>query len=131
MNVTIKVIPHASQRYRTPGDWWWTDKDDTGDLEIRVSKLSDWRYEMLVAVHELVEVLLCRYFRIPEWQVTAFDENYERERAEGLHGVDEEPGDDPSAPYRKEHFFATTVERLFSATLLVDWSLYEKEISAL
>ena len=34
---------------------WW-DPDDT--LQMRISALPDWRYSMLIAIHELVEALL-------------------------------------------------------------------------
>lgn len=37
----------------------------------------------------------------------------------------------PNAPYRKEHFFATSLERLFSAELDVDWQEYERFVDAL
>jgi hypothetical protein len=52
MKVVMTVIPHQKQRYDTVGDWHFTSK---GDLKITVSKLSDPRYETLIAVHELVE----------------------------------------------------------------------------
>ena len=58
MNVCIKIIPHKEQRHPTVGDWFF---DVNGDLFIRVSKMSDWRYEMCVAAHELIEVLICKH----------------------------------------------------------------------
>lgn len=48
MNVKIEIIPHTGQRYPTVGDWLF---EENGDLTIRISKLSDWRREMLIAVH--------------------------------------------------------------------------------
>jgi hypothetical protein len=42
-----------------------------------------------------------------------------------------EPGDHEHAPYRREHFFATNLERLLSAELGVDWFEYDRDVDAL
>jgi hypothetical protein len=42
----------------------------------------------------------------------------------------EKPGDDPRAPYHKQHVFAENIERLLAAELGVDWSAYDKEVSS-
>ena len=125
MNITIKTIPHNAQRYDTCGDWWF---DEAGDLEIRVSDMGNWKYEALVAFHELAEVLLCKDRGITTEMVDAFDMAFEAKREVG--NVDE-PGDDPACPCRKEHFFATTVERALSAELGVDWSAYDEVVVSL
>jgi len=125
MNIKIEVIPHDQQRYPTCGDWFF---DADGNLTIRVSRMSDWRHEALVAVHELVEVLLCKQRGISQSEVDAFDKQFEANRPEGN---EDEPGDDPDAPYRKEHFFATNLEALLSAELDVEWPTYEKEVQSL
>ena len=36
-----------------------------------------------------------------------------------------------NAPYRKEHFFATNLERLLAAELKVDWFEYDRYVDAL
>jgi hypothetical protein len=128
MNVKIEIIPHHRQRYPTVGDWYF---DKRGNLTIRVSKLSNWRREMLVAFHELAEVLICKHRKISQASVDRFDKQFERDRSKGKHGEDDEPGDHPKAPYKKEHFFATNVEALLCAELGVDWNKYESEISKL
>ena len=127
MNVDIKIIPHHKQRYRTCGDW----TQEEGDLHIFVSKLPDWRFESLIAVHELVEALICTKQGITQEIVDAFDENYERERDDGFHGPEDEPGDDPSAPYHFAHSIATGVERILSVALGVRWKSYEEAVLAL
>ena len=124
MKIRIDSIPHGRQRYPTVGDWFY--RGDT--LVVRVSKMSDPRYEQLVALHELVEVLLCKKRGITQKSVDAFDKAFEKARKPG--NVDE-PGDDPKAPYRKEHFFATNVERLMAAELGVDWNKYAVEVESL
>lgn len=128
MNITIKTIPHNEQRYPTCGDWW---DDEQGNLEIRVSDMGNPDYEALVALHELVEVLQCRKRGITTAQVDVFDKQFEKDREAGLRGPEDEPGDDPQAPYRREHFFATNIERLVSGELDVDWNDYANSIYAL
>jgi hypothetical protein len=44
---------------------------------------------------------------------------------------DVEPGDHPDAPYKREHCFATGIERLLAAELGVDWTAYEHTLDTL
>lgn len=126
LKVTIVTIPHNQQRYPTVGDWQFCEN---GDLIIRVSDMNDWKKEFLVAFHELAEVMLCKDRGIPQELVDRFDMEYEAHRSEW--DQDSEPGDSAGSPYHREHFFATTVERLMAAELGVDWGEYEKTIMAL
>lgn len=125
MNINIQVIPHSEHRYETVGDWWETPE---GDLEIRVSSMGNWKFEFLVAFHEQAEFTLCKDRGITDEIVSKFDKEFESNRQEGN---EDEPGDDPKAPYRKEHFFATSIERLMAAELNVDWEEYDAAIYAL
>jgi hypothetical protein len=125
MKITIETIPHEQQRYPTIGDWVF---DGKGDLTIRVSALGDWRYEALIAVHELVEVLLCKHQGVSQEAVDQFDLEFERKRTEDDTA---EPGDALEAPYRKQHCFATGVERLLASELGVGWKEYEERINTL
>lgn len=122
--VDIQIIPHSEHRYPTCGDWF--KRGDT--LHIRVSKMSDWRYEMLVVVHELVEVLICWHDGVKEKDVDAFDIAFEKKRKPGNN---DEPGDDKRAPYKVQHCIATGVERILAACLGVTWNDYAEEIEAL
>src|SRR5690349_13252315 len=124
MKIQIETIPHAQHRYSTCGDWF--EKD--GVLHIKVSEELTNKEALLVALHELIEVTLCKYRGITEKQVDEFDMEFEKNRPEG---DDSEPGDHPEAPYRKEHFFATNVERLMASELGVDWVEYENHINGL
>jgi hypothetical protein len=120
MKIIIETIPHDQQRYPTVGDWQW--KDDGETLTIKVSNMGNWRYEALVAVHELVEVLLCKQAGVSEEKVDQFDINFEARRTEG---DDSEPGDDAQAPYRDQHCIATGIERILAVQLDVPWKAYE------
>lgn len=119
MKIVIKSIPQAEHRYPTAGDYWW---DTAGNLQVRVSEMKDSRSMILVALHELVEVILCEDRGIPEPEIMAFDLG---------HPDLEEPGESPEAPYHKEHVFAETIERLMAMELGVNWQEHEAALSAL
>lgn len=122
MRITIETIPHAEQRLSGVGDWI---VDSAGNIAIRVSDLGDWRYDAAVAVHELVEALLCRNAGVTTAEVDAFDiEWMPNPKAD-------EPGDDPAAPYTRQHCFATAVERMLVAAMGLAWSEYADAVEAL
>lgn len=125
MNTNIKVIPHSKQRYETCGDWFY---DEAGKLQIRVSELLDGRYEQLIAIHELIEATLCDEGGITQDDVDRFDVEFEKNRTKD---DVREPGDDPRAPYYRQHQIATHIEQWVASEIGVDWQQYEKEINAL
>jgi hypothetical protein len=118
-HIDIQVIPHECQRYDTVGDYFTEGKT----LKIRVSELANNRMELLVVIHELIEVLLTEFRGISEKEISDFDIAFEEAREPGNF---DEPGDDPEAPYRDEHCIATGVERLMASLLKVDWKAYEQ-----
>lgn len=124
-NIIISTINHNHQRYPTVGDWFI---DERGDLHIKVSRMGNPRYEELIAVHELAEALLCLSRGIPQELIDDFDMEYEAIRTLDNKS---ESGDAPNAPYKKEHFFATTIERLLATELQVDWAEYDKAVNDL
>lgn len=124
--IYVDTIPHSNHRYPTVGDYWWSESQSR--LEVRVSDFENADYEFLVAIHELIEAYLAKKRGISEDSITAFDVAFEEARTED--SIDE-PGDHPDAPYRKEHFFATSIERLVAAELGVDWTVYEAKINSL
>jgi hypothetical protein len=161
MKIIIETIPHKEQRYETVGDWQWIKQHEyraaniwnaeqhcthcTGTLRenesiggecpdapptlnIRVSQMSELRYEWLIAVHELVEALLCEKAGITPADVDEFDFAWQRIQAPG---EVTEPGNDPIAPYHRQHRFASIVEELMAMELGVDWSSYSSEVNSL
>lgn len=124
LDIDIKTVPDRSQRYNTVGDYRRKNKKDI----IRVSNMNNWKYEVLVAVHEIIEQFLCRSRGINEDAITAFDQHFEKRRN---HFLLDEPGNDPDAPYYKEHQFALKIEKLFAQELGVDWNEYNKVIAKL
>jgi hypothetical protein len=126
--IEFRTIPHAGQRYETAGDYW-TDKE--GVEQFRVSYLPDWRHGFLIFLHEVVEDGLCKDRGINEEDIKAFDIKFNEEVDERLHDPDAEPGDDPRAPYYKEHQFATAIEKLFCHELGLNWQEYESAVCGL
>lgn len=125
MKIVIETIHHLDQRYTTVGDWY---QDADGTLHIKVSTLANWKREALVAIHELVEALLCKSDHISQERVDAFDLDYEKARPLD---DDSEPGDCPTAPYTHQHCAATGIERMMASLLGVHWKDYEEEINSL
>lgn len=125
MIVVIKTIPHSIQRYNSVGDYWY---DEEGTLQIRVSDLSNKKLETLIAIHEFIEQSLTEWKGLPEQEITDFDIDFENKRIEG--NLDE-PGFDPDAPYKLEHYFATSVELGMCALAGIDWKEYEQKINNL
>ena len=118
-SVNISIIPHNQQRYDTAGDYEEIDEDLT---DITISELPDWRYEALIAFHELAEYILIIHRGIKVKDIDKFDIMFERKRKKG--NIDE-PGDDKKAPYYKEHQFSTKVEKMLAKELGVSWKKYE------
>lgn len=114
----IVTGPAEEMRYPTAGDWL---SDDPRSQTIVVVAMADWRHEFLIALHELVEAALCNQRGIKEADVTAFDKAF---------AGDGEPGDDPRAPYCREHKIATAVERMMAFELGVDWDEYDAAVEA-
>jgi hypothetical protein len=127
MNIHIQTIPHNQQKYPTVGDYFETPDSQ----EIRVSEMGDWRYEFLVALHEMIELALVTEQGIKIEDIETFDKKFEKEREAGLHAEDEEPGDDPGAPYHEQHVFAECLERMAALKLKVDWNHYTKTVMGL
>lgn len=116
MRINIQTIPHNQQRYDTVGDWF---PNEEGELQIRVSQ-STPESEFLVVIHELVESLLCVRKGITPQSVDSWDMG---------HPQLEDPGDDPRAPYHKEHVIATIIERLICCDIGCSWYEHEENLT--
>lgn len=124
LDIEIKTIPHSQQRYDTVGDWFY----EHNKWCFRISDMDDWRMELAVAVHELVECSLCRFAGITQVEVDDFDMAYEATRDPNNY---DEPGDDPRAPYHRQHCVATGVERIVVCMLGLNWKEYEVKVESL
>lgn len=129
LNITIKSIPHKEQRcYGNIGDYW--EENEGRELQVRVSALSDWRYEFLIVIHELIEYYLCKRKGIDELAIQSFDEEWYNQEELGIKHDVTEAGDDPAAPYHWQHVTATAIEHVLAYLLNVDWPTYENEVDA-
>lgn len=117
--VRLEIISPTGMRYRTVGDWFWTSE---GFLTIQVADTGNWKYNILVAVHELVEVVLCKNDGVTEKQVDKFDL---------AHQDDEDPGTHPKAPYGRQHLIAMGVEMTLAALMGVKWRVYEDALEGI
>lgn len=102
--------------------------DNKGTRRITVSDMGNDDYEFLVAIHEMIEAKLCEKAGISDEAITAFDVKFESERKAGDVS---EPGDEPTAPYARQHCIATAVERLMCAELGISWFDYEAAVNRL
>ena len=119
MSVRIVIIgrgtPHAEQRYNTVGDWQF---DSRGNLTVTVSSELSEKEQYLVAIHELIEAVCCKYDGVDQDDVDAWD----------FKGGD---GSDPAAPYHIQHVFAEALEFKIAAYIEMNWTMYEKDIEVL
>ena len=155
MLIDFRIIAHRGQRYDTCGDYFRKG----GRVHFRVSRMKDRRYCLLVFIHELIEYLLCRAARVRMREIDRFDQEYEKARhayhvtlaSHDLNGcvytgvvihehigiapcgcpLLDEPGDDPHAPYHKQHQVATTCEKLIAEALEMDWEAYGRAVEKL
>lgn len=117
MKIEIYSVHKKLIRHDQVGDWWY----DNNSIKVHVLQTLSPDSQFAVAIHELTEAWECRKHGITDDQVCAFDQQYEAERKEGKHKEDDEPGDDPRSPYRKEHISATHVEYAACAAIGLNW----------
>jgi hypothetical protein len=129
--IVVETKEPKMMRYRTVGDWFFCGDDPRepstdyetnrmevpGVLVIQVADTGDWRYNMLVAIHEFCEVVQCVEKGITQKQVDKFDY---------AHQDDEDPGSHPKAPYHDQHMTAMGIEMLLSVALGIKWRPYEE-----
>lgn len=121
-DIVIKTV--NEMRYPTTGDYWEEDEA----TQVRVRDMGNEDYEFLVALHELVEMYLTKKRGIPIADIDNFDIEYEKNRKEGDKS---EPGNDPHAPYYKEHRFAENIERQMALELVIDWFVYNDIVDSI
>jgi len=89
------------------GDWYVDDDGNTRVVIVGTDPLDDDQ-AFLVAIHEIVEMKLCRKEGVPQESVDEFDAQF---KGPG------EPGEDPRAPYFDQHRKALIVEYLLATWL--------------
>lgn len=122
LNCVIRVVPAIFQEYPTAGNY---QISECGTTLIFITEQVNRDYEFLISIHEQIECFLTKLRGIKEKDIMKFDLAYEKKRRVGDNS---EPGDDKSSPYRKEHQFATMIEKIVAHELGIDWNKYESEI---
>lgn len=105
-SITIDFIPEGQMRYDTLGDWLF---DGFGNLHIKVVNTNNIKVDLPIAVHELIEAVLCKINGVTQEQVDEWDLNYDQIDVFNMEKPDE-PGEHPGAPYFKEHRIACHIE---------------------
>jgi hypothetical protein len=118
-HITIELIDHKAQDYDTAGNYKAISKHC---WYVTISRMQDWRYSILVLIHEIIEMALTFHHDIKWEDIDAFDiSNSEME----------DPGACPKAPYHKEHMSAEKIERCMAFLLGVNWPEYEAALRKL
>ena len=113
--ILLKIIPHCKQRLKNGdvADYFEISEKTV----IAVSDLGKPEYNLLVQIHEIVELFLIKQVGIPIADIDKWD---------CLHP--NEMGDDPKAPYHVQHVTASAIERFAAKQLGVNWRDYERTI---
>jgi hypothetical protein len=129
VRIDVSVIPHKYQRYHSMGDWRFIEQWSGGNaaLFVRVSDTGIEHYNMLLAMHEIWEALLCHERGITDKQVDEFDA-WHLKKYGPANADHEEPGDHPLAPYRDEHCAATAIERQLCSEYEIPWYGYTQRV---
>lgn len=128
MKIIIETIEPETHRYPTCGDYWI---DEKGDWQIRVSKMDNTLYEVMVAIHELTEFALLNERGVNELEILKFDLEFEERIKRGEAGENDEPGFAIDSPYLKEHTLATSIEMSICAVAGINWDEYNKKLNSL
>ena len=123
--IKIESIDHGDQRYDTVGDYY--KEKSLGFWRFYLSRTNS-DFEFLVLIHELIEWYLTQKRGITEARITKFDKAFEKKRKPGNFS---EPGFAKDCPYKKEHAFATRIEKLVGKELGINWDKYDSLINEL
>lgn len=125
--IVVDFIPHNQQRYNTVGDWQFEAPNSVRGkvLHVRVSQTGNDKANAAIAIHEIIEALLCLFQGVSFADVDSYDFHNE-----GTAGTDC-LSDNPKSPYFSQHNDALAIEYLFSRLLDLDWREYDELIQAL
>lgn len=115
LNITIATIPQKEQDYDTLGDY----KGHARRRFIEVSELGDWRWEFLIALHELCEQNMQIALDISEESIVSWDKN---------HPESDDPGSIPGCPYQDIHLMSESIEKMVCEKSGWSWEEYNKAL---
>lgn len=127
MKITIDIIEPGQHRPGITGaDWQYDIASHT--VNVRITRMSDWKREACLIIHELVEALCCMAERVTWESVDNFDAWFDKTYPNKLNT---EAGDHADAPYRSQHSLATGIERIMCERFGISWRDYDDEIARL
>jgi len=127
-SIDITAVPHGEQSYDTPAEW---EEPVEGVWQIAVSDLRDWRYNLLTALGQQIEMALCKQAGVTSEQIQAFAVAHGKRRRAGDSDYQGAPGDHPDAPHKQAHRFAQQMLKQIAPELGVVWSRYQRALEAL
>lgn len=116
----VGEIPHSENIVSTIGDW---RGDNIRQLKVTISKMPGLLF-WPVFFHEFTEIAVCEKDGVKPADCHAFDDLWEEEIKQGLHGPEEEAGFDPRCPYRLGHEWGAFMEKLMCQILSIDFDKY-------
>jgi hypothetical protein len=120
MDLTIDFIPHKDHQFTTIGHWF----EDADGLHIQISRELNWKFQVAVLFHELIEVFMCEAQGVKTPECDVFDALFESEYERGVWPKSVEAGMDKRCPYRKGHIWGRRFERLVIFLLGASWREY-------
>ena len=118
--IIINVVAPVAMRYQTVGDWQVYEHT----LGVTVADSGNALTNLFVGLHEAIEAVLFLDRGGSEEAVDKFDMQWKNSRAY------DEAGDDPTAPYHREHVLATIIERMLVHAAHLTWELHAENVEA-
>ena len=115
LHISIDTIPQKQHEYATYGNY----KGHIRRRFIEVSELNDWRWEFLIALHELIEQNIALALGLSEAEILAWDL---------AHLESDDPGSLDGCPYKFMHLYAERAEK--DMCRMCNWD-YEEYCKAL
>lgn len=120
------TLPHK-QLPDYPDIGSWKVNADGSPAFVGAADTGDDISNCAILIHEIVEAMLCWIHGVKEEDVSEFDQMWFKED----HGIDDEPGYDPRAPYRDWHMVAERVERCFIEQAGMLWKEHQQNCNRL
>jgi hypothetical protein len=114
--IIIESKPFAQMRYPTTGDWY----EKNNNIHVDTILTDDWRVNISIAIHNIIEKFLCDAVNIKGEDVDAYSK---------AHHLEDDPGLNPDAPHHDQHMLADKIERIIHTELGLSRKKYEYKIN--
>jgi hypothetical protein len=133
LKINIRTKPIRKFRTKDVGDYYWiiSPVPEENVLKIVIAEMENPDYEFLVALHEFIESYLLIRRKANFEEIEKWENQFLKEKEEGRRPQNAVAGEQKDCPYRKEHTFATKVEKIVAKHLKVNWRQYDKYLDNL